>query len=58
MSASHKKSAAPAQLAGTDVLTPAYQARDMVRDHLTASLALCDDVLARCEQMKLASRTP
>lgn len=57
MSTSHKKSA-PVHRAGNDVLTTAYEARDMVRDHLTTSLALCDDVLARCEQMKLASRKP
>jgi hypothetical protein len=57
MSASHKKSA-PARHAGNEPVAAAYQARDMVHDHLTASLALCDDVLARCEQMKLASRQP
>ncbi|MDB5599956.1 MAG: hypothetical protein JWN71_2000 [Xanthobacteraceae bacterium] len=58
MSAFHQKSATAAHPTATDVLSAAYQARDMVHDHLTTSLALCDDVLARCEQMKAASRTP
>jgi hypothetical protein len=57
MPAPYKKSA-PLLRAGNEPVTAAYEARDLVRDHLITSLTLCDDVLARCEQMKLASRKP
>jgi hypothetical protein len=58
MSALHKNAAIPTHHAGHEGIASAYEARDMVRDHLTTSLALCDDVLARCEQMKAATRKP